>query len=301
MTVTDAEDGTISGTAPDCARVEVNYLLGHDSHGHPLTGATGCQGVIQTTGDGGHGTDANIFGVLAAGYTDKGGAPGAGPLKAEREIKLWPKLLQAEHYTEMRGIQVVAQADAGGGERVGYTDDAGGTEQVNYIAWDPVNLVNISSLTITASSGGRGGPIQVRLDDPASGPLLGTVNVPNTGSRGRPSSDFDLPITPPAGTPQAVPRVPERRARRRPDPLQRQGHRAERQADGERGGDADRGRRAAPGPVHRHRDRPRRRGADVRVGLRRRHARRRRPRTRRTPTRSPAPTRRRSPSRTPAT
>ena len=67
--------------------------------------------------------------MLAAAYTDKGGAPGAGPLRAEREIMIWPKLLQAEHYTDMRGIQVVAQADAGGGERVGYTDDAGGTER----------------------------------------------------------------------------------------------------------------------------------------------------------------------------
>ena len=199
VTVTDAEDGTISGTAPDCARVEIDYLLGHDSHAHPLTDATGCQGVIQTAGEGGHGTDANIFGVLAAAYTDKGGAPGAGPLRAEREIKLWPKLLQAEHYTEMRGIQTVVQADAGGGERVGYTDDAGGTEQVNYIAWDPVNLLNISSLTITASSGTAGGPIQVRLDDPASGPLLGTVNVPNTGSY-ETQRDFDLPITPPTGS-----------------------------------------------------------------------------------------------------
>jgi cytochrome c len=199
VTVTDEEDGTISGTHADCSRVEIDYLLGHDAHAHPLTDATGCQGTIQTSGESGHGTDANIFGVLAAGYTDRGGQPGAGPLTAQEEVKFWPKLLQAEHYTQMRGIQTVAQADAGGGERVGYTDNAGGTEQVNYIAWDPVNLVNIDSLTVTASSGGGGGPIEVRLDDPATGTLLGTVNVPNTGAWEN-QQDFDLDIDPPEGT-----------------------------------------------------------------------------------------------------
>jgi cytochrome c len=199
VTVTDAEDGTVSGTSPDCARVEIDYLLGHDEHAHPLTDATGCRGDIQTAADGGHGDDSNVFGVLAAGYTDKGGRPGTSPLTSTAEIVLWPKLLQAEHYTEMRGIQTVAQANAGGGERVGYTDDAGGAEGVNYIAWDPVNLANIDSLTVTASSGGGGGPIEVRLDDPEDGPLLGTVNVPNTGAWEN-QREFELPITAPAGT-----------------------------------------------------------------------------------------------------
>jgi cytochrome c len=198
VSVSDAEDGTISGTAPDCARVEIDYLLGHDGHAHPLTDATGCRGTIQTSGESGHGQDANVFGVLAATYTDKGGLPGSTALTAQSEVRFWPKLLQAEHYTDSRGIQVVAQPNAGGGERVGYTDNAGGTEQVNYVAWDPVNLLNISSLTITASSGGSGGPIQVRLDDPATGTLLGTVDVPNTGAW-ETQRDFELPITPPAG------------------------------------------------------------------------------------------------------
>ena len=198
VTVTDAEDGTISGTHADCSRVEIDYLLGHDEHAHPLTDATGCQGTIQTAGEAGHGADANTFGVVAAAYTDKGGAPGAGPLRSDKEIVIWPKLLQAEHYTDMRGIQTVAQANAGGGERVGYTDNAGGTEAVNYIAWDPVDLRNISSLTVSASSGGNGGPIEVRVDDPATGPLLGTVNVPNTGAWEN-QQDFNLAITPPAG------------------------------------------------------------------------------------------------------
>jgi cytochrome c len=200
VTVTDAEDGTISEGSLDCPRIEVEYVLGHDEHGHPLSETTGCAGVIQTTGESGHGADANVFGVIAASYTDQGGQPGAGPLSASQEVVIWPKLLQAEHFTDMRGIQTVAQANAGGGERVGYTDNPNNEDGgVNYIAWDPVNLANIDSLTLTASSGGSGGPIQVRLDNPESGPLLGTVNVPNTGSFDN-QQEFDLDITDPGGT-----------------------------------------------------------------------------------------------------
>ena len=98
----------------------------------------------------------------------------------------------------MRGIQTVADAGAGGGERVGYTDDPGTDGGVNYVAWDPVNFTGIDSLTLTASSGAAGGPVEVRLDDPASGTLLGTIAVPNTGDFTI-HQDFDLAFTAPAG------------------------------------------------------------------------------------------------------
>jgi PKD repeat protein len=199
ITVTDPEDGTISGSDEACARVRVDYALGHDDHSHPLTQANACEGLIQTPRDAGHPTDAKLYGVIGVSYTDRGGQPGTEPVTATESLRLWPKLLQAEHYTDMRGIQTVADGGAGGGQRVGYTDNAGGSEAVNYIAWDPVNLQGIDSLTITASSGGGGGPIEVRLDDPATGPLLGTVQVPNTGdwTVHRP---FELDIDAPAGT-----------------------------------------------------------------------------------------------------
>jgi cytochrome c len=203
VSVEDAEDGAISEGHPNCGQIEIDYILGHDTgedeHGHPLSDATGCVGEIQTQGEGGHGGAANVYGVLSASYEDSGGQPGSVPLTASREIRIWPRLLQAEHFTDMRGIQTVAQANAGGGMRVGYTDDAGGAEEVNYIAWEPVNLTGIEALTIAASSGGSGGPIEVRLDDPETGQLLGTINVPNTGAWEN-QQDFDLSITPTAGT-----------------------------------------------------------------------------------------------------
>ncbi|MFI7575867.1 PQQ-dependent sugar dehydrogenase [Micromonospora sp. NPDC049497] len=58
----------------DCSRVSVTYVLGHDTHGHPQTTATGCTGSIQTTVPSGHdpATD-NLTGVFVASYTDAGG------------------------------------------------------------------------------------------------------------------------------------------------------------------------------------------------------------------------------------
>lgn len=69
VTVTDPEDGTV-----DCSKVKVTYILGHDSHGHPVTSANGCSGTIKTSADGGHDPNANIFGVIDAEYTDGGAA-----------------------------------------------------------------------------------------------------------------------------------------------------------------------------------------------------------------------------------
>ncbi|MBY8854773.1 hypothetical protein K7G98_43570, partial [Saccharothrix sp. MB29] len=51
ITVSDAEDGTV-----DCNRVKLSYLLGHDSHGHPISTRTGCSGTMQIPVDGEHDT-----------------------------------------------------------------------------------------------------------------------------------------------------------------------------------------------------------------------------------------------------
>lgn len=58
----------------DCANVTVDYILGHDDHGHPQTTARGCTGSIQTTEPSGHdpGSD-DLTGVFVATYTDPGG------------------------------------------------------------------------------------------------------------------------------------------------------------------------------------------------------------------------------------
>ncbi|HEX5917494.1 MAG TPA: ThuA domain-containing protein, partial [Nocardioides sp.] len=67
VNVTDPEDGEI-----DCSKVEIDYILGHDSHGHPLSSRTGCDVVLPTVKDEGHDASADIFGVINASYTDEG-------------------------------------------------------------------------------------------------------------------------------------------------------------------------------------------------------------------------------------
>ncbi|HWM12461.1 MAG TPA: carbohydrate-binding protein, partial [Solirubrobacteraceae bacterium] len=178
--------------------MRVAYLLGHDEHSHPITDATGCRGTLQTTGEAGHGEDANVFGLVSATYTDGGGRPGAPALGAQDGLRIWPRLLQAEHFTDMRGVVVYAIPGAGGGEQVGSTEDDGTDGGVNYVAWEPVDLAGIRTITVTAAAGGDGGPIEVRLDDPVTGQLVGTLNVPSTGSW-ETRQDFALAINPPAG------------------------------------------------------------------------------------------------------
>jgi hypothetical protein len=180
VTVTDPEDGPV-----DCSKVTVEYILGHDNHGHPLSRATGCEGVLETPADEGHGLDADVFGVINASYTDNGSG-GAPPLTGSAEGVLQPKLKQAEFFTEANGIQLVDAAGASGGTRVGYIDPG------DWIGFTPVDLTGVTGIGYRVSSGGPGGTIEVRSGT-VDGPLVQTVQVRNTGS---PDNYVDLPATP---------------------------------------------------------------------------------------------------------
>jgi cytochrome c len=74
----------------DCSKVQVTYILGHNTHGHPQTTAFGCSGSITTTVPAGHNpaTD-NLSAVFAASYTD----PGSGnlpPLTGTDQVVIVP-------------------------------------------------------------------------------------------------------------------------------------------------------------------------------------------------------------------
>ena len=182
VTVTDPEDGSNI----DCSRVEINYVLGHDNHGHPLSNATGCEGTLRTLKDEGHGDSANIFGVVNARYTDSGGT-GAGTLTGEDEVILQPKLKQAEFFTSTGraadggpdgdpGVVRENTTDSqGGGQNIGYVENG------DYVSYEPMNLLNINSMTFRVASGGSGGTIQVRLDAPDGQLVAETENVGSTG------------------------------------------------------------------------------------------------------------------------
>jgi glucose/arabinose dehydrogenase len=187
VTVTDPEDPSI-----DCSKVVVEYILGHDSHGHPLSRTSGCEGEITTPADEGHGLDANVFGIINARYTDTG-APGVPALTGDGEAVLQPKLKQAEFFTEHNGVEVVDAAGASGGKRVGYVDDG------DWIEFDPVNLTGVDAIGYRVSSGGAGGTITVHKNA-VDGPVVQTVQVPSTGGWDTYADIPPAPVTDPGGS-----------------------------------------------------------------------------------------------------
>ncbi|MEV4459113.1 lectin [Microbispora sp. NPDC049633] len=163
VNVSDPEDGTI-----DCSAVTVTYFLGHDSHAHQITSKSGCSGSIAVPVDGEHDSAANIYGVLQASYTDKGG------LTTTVVRTLQPRHRQAEHFGAQQGLQTADHTTAEGGKTVGYSDDG------DWISFTPYNLANATRITARVSSGGVGGRLEVRAGS-ATGTLLGTVTVAATG------------------------------------------------------------------------------------------------------------------------
>ncbi|KOV87418.1 glycosyl hydrolase [Streptomyces sp. NRRL WC-3618] len=167
--VSDREDGRTI----DCTKVEVTFILGHDSHGHPQTSANGCSGTIQTSADGGHDPNANIFGVIDAQYTDLGGG-GQAPLTTHDQNVVQPTHRQAEHFNNSSGTAVSSRESASGGKTVGDIDNG------DWIAFKPYVLSNATSLTARVASAGAGGKLEVRAGSP-TGRVLGRATVPATG------------------------------------------------------------------------------------------------------------------------
>ncbi|GLX93275.1 carbohydrate-binding protein [Herbidospora sp. NBRC 101105] len=164
ISVSDPQDGTIN-----CARVKFTYFLGHDSHSHQITSKDGCSGSITVPTDGEHDAAANIYGVFTAEYTDNGG------LTTTVTRTLQPRHRQGEHWGAQNGVQTAQHAAAEGGTTVGFVDNN------DWISFTPYNLTGATSLTARVSSGGVGGTLEVRAGS-ATGTLLGTATVANTGS-----------------------------------------------------------------------------------------------------------------------
>ncbi|MFJ2715628.1 ThuA domain-containing protein [Streptomyces sp. NPDC087437] len=179
--VTDAEDKKI-----DCSKVTVRYILGHDSHGHPITSANGCEGTLAVPADGEHDPNANIFGVLDAEYTDNGGG-GQEALTTHARIVLQPRHRQAEHFNAQSGIRTYDKTEAHGGKTVGDIDNG------DWISFKPYNLEGAQTLTARVSSGGAGGYLEVRTGGP-NGTLHGSGVVPVTGGW-ETFQNIDIPLS----------------------------------------------------------------------------------------------------------
>ncbi|NED93498.1 carbohydrate-binding protein, partial [Streptomyces sp. SID11233] len=106
--------------------------------------------------------------VFDAEYTDSAG------LTTHSVRKLQPRHRQAEHYSDMSGIEKASHGTAEGGATVGFTDDG------DWIAFTPYELSTAKTLTARVSSAGPGGSLEVRAGS-ATGTLLGTADVSPTG------------------------------------------------------------------------------------------------------------------------
>ena len=200
LNVVDPDGGTVP-----CAQVRLEFKLGHDSHAHELSNATGCEGEFTLTGVDGHGVDANIFTVITANYTDAGNGPAA-PVTGSAEVILQPKLKQAEYFattgrtadsrgTGDPGVTTETTTDVGGGLSAAFIEDG------DWISFNPYNLEELNKVTFRVASGGAGGIIELRYDA-ADGPLVAaTPNIAPTGGwQTWRDVTIDLPTTIPQGT-----------------------------------------------------------------------------------------------------
>ncbi|MEV4313657.1 PQQ-dependent sugar dehydrogenase [Actinocrispum sp. NPDC049592] len=181
VSVTDPEDGTV-----DCNSVTIQAILGHDQHGHPLDQYHGCTAKVQTTLSSGHSENDNIFYVIEASYTDKGGAGGSSPLTGRSQVILQPKHKQAEFYsatgrvadgtgTGSPGVTVETASDPQGGG-----SDIGSIEDGDWWSFDPASLTGITGMQFRVASAAAGGTIQVRTGSPTA-TVVASVAVPGTG------------------------------------------------------------------------------------------------------------------------
>ncbi|MEV2241463.1 ThuA domain-containing protein [Micromonospora sp. NPDC049891] len=192
--VTDPEDGEI-----DCADVQLQVLLGHDEHAHPLEQHTGCTGTVQTQLAAGHGAEADVFTVLEATYTDQGGSGGANPLTGRAIEILQPKRKQAEYFTATgrtedgtgggdAGVVREASGDsAGGGQNIGAIEDGDWWSVV------PADLTEIDEIRFRVASATSGGVIEVRAGA-VDGPVVASATVPGTGAW-QTYTDVTAPVT----------------------------------------------------------------------------------------------------------
>ncbi|WP_155361820.1 carbohydrate-binding protein [Acrocarpospora macrocephala] len=183
ITVSDPNSPTI-----DCSRVKLTYVLGHDSHGHALTSATGCSGTIQTTVDGEHDASANVFGVFDAEYTPVGSTTSVHATQPVAQ----PRTRQAEHYSAQQGVTIVTKASANGGRAIGNVENG------DWISFTPYNLAGVTSFTARVASAGAGGTLTIRSGS-ATGPVVGTATVAPTGGWEN-WVNVTGTVTPPAGT-----------------------------------------------------------------------------------------------------
>ena len=193
VTVTDAEDASI-----DCTKVEVTFVLIHDTHGHAEQNKFGCSGYLDTDA-----ADASHGGYLAGGisvtYTDTGA--GAVPtLTTTKQSVVQLKRHQVEYTQQQSGTTVAAvpggEPDPGGGQV------RGSLEHDDYIAINNVvNLTNMNKQITFRYAGGAAtvpvgtdrAAVEMRLDS-VTGPVAATAILKSTGTNNNTYTSQTFPL-----------------------------------------------------------------------------------------------------------
>ena len=163
-------------------------MLGHDTHGHGEFTATGCTGLLPTNAqDVSHG--GNVFGVISATYTDKGGSAGqAPPLTTVSQTQIRQKHQEVEFVVSQSGTNTATNTDNGSGLHRGSLAAADWI-QLN----GPFNLFQIDTVSFRVADvppAANGTPrtvgsplaaIEIRQDS-ITGPIVTTANLVSTGS-----------------------------------------------------------------------------------------------------------------------
>jgi type 1 glutamine amidotransferase len=95
--------------------------------------------------------------------------------------------VQAESFSSASGVQPFSKPGANNGQTLGYIEPG------DWAAYNSIDVGGATSFRARVVSGGPGGQIQVRTGS-TTGPILGTVTVPNTGSW-ETFADVSAPLT----------------------------------------------------------------------------------------------------------
>ncbi|MDF6017479.1 ThuA domain-containing protein [Streptomyces sp. JH34] len=185
----DVRDEEDAGTTPvDCSRILVRSQVGRPGALRPLPRSRGCGGSIVAEAGA---VTPGLYRVTVR-YTDRGG-PKAPELTGSASLTLRTALQEAERFTSTGGAHGGAvagnRADASGGRTLTEIEDG------DWIAFDPVHLRGIRSVTVGATPCGLGGTVEFRDGSP-DGPLLGSSRVPGAGLGGgdvSPTTELRIP------------------------------------------------------------------------------------------------------------
>ncbi|RFC46315.1 MAG: cytochrome c [Verrucomicrobia bacterium] len=145
----------------DEVHMMVKWIYGLADGQATPTVSRGLEGKITAPADGKLAT-----GMVEATFTDLGKSP-AGPLSGRAQVTLRTRRIEAEKADEL-----------GGPKKQGKV--IGSTSHGHFVRFRSIDLTRTGSVQIMASSGGHGGTVEVRAGA-VDGPVLGSLQVPNTG------------------------------------------------------------------------------------------------------------------------